>query len=253
MLALERRNHILEKLVEEKKVVVNELSQLYGVSEETIRRDLEKLHNDGLCTKSYGGAIVKENTNLDLPFSVRKKSNVSSKQKIAELVARLVNDGDHVMLDASSTAVFIAKALKSKERLTVVTKSIEILLEVSDVPEWNVISVGGSLKEGYLALVGSKTIENFATYNVEKTIVSAKAFALEKGFSDSTDDLARPKEMMIKCGKEVIVALDSTKFHAYAFSNFASLNEIDVLVTDKKPEDDVLEILKSHHVRCVYE
>lgn len=101
MLALERRNCILEKLLIEKKVVVSELSQLYSVSEETIRRDLEKLDNDGLCTKSYGGAVVKENSSIDLPFNVRKNSNVVGKQKIAEIVATLVKDGDHIMLDAS--------------------------------------------------------------------------------------------------------------------------------------------------------
>ena len=125
MLALERRNLILEKLQEEKKVVVSELSQQFGVSEETIRRDLEKLEKEGLATKSYGGAVLNESTSIDMPFNVRKKANVSGKQKIAEIVASLIHDGDHIILDASSTAVFVAKAIKDKENLTVITNSIE--------------------------------------------------------------------------------------------------------------------------------
>ena len=114
MLALERRNLILEKLQEEKRVVVSELSQLYNVSEETIRRDLDKLEKEGLATKSYGGAVINEDVGIDLPFNIRKNQNVQGKQKMAEIAASMVNDGDHIFLDASTTAVFVAKALKEK-------------------------------------------------------------------------------------------------------------------------------------------
>lgn len=84
MLAIERRNAILEKLQVERRVVVSELSALYDVSEETIRRDLDKLENDGYAIKSYGGAVINENSNLDLPYNVRKNTNVLGKQKIAD-------------------------------------------------------------------------------------------------------------------------------------------------------------------------
>ena len=114
MLALERRNLILEKLQAEKRVVVSELSQLYSVSEETIRRDLDKLEKEGLATKSYGGAVINEDVGIDLPFNIRKNQNVQGKQKMAEIAASMVNDGDHIFLDASTTAVFVAKALKKR-------------------------------------------------------------------------------------------------------------------------------------------
>ena len=142
MLAVERRNLILEKLQEDKKVIVSELSQEFQVSEETIRRDLDKLDKDGLAVKSYGGAVLNENTSLDMPFNIRKKNNPAGKQKIAKIVETLIEDGDHIILDPSTTAVFIAKALKAKERLTVITNSIEVILELSDVSDWNIISSG---------------------------------------------------------------------------------------------------------------
>ena len=116
MLAIERRNEILEKLQTDRRVVVSELSQIYEVSEETIRRDLDKL-----VIKSYGGAVINENMNIDLPFNIRKNRNVIGKQRIAELVAKIVQDGDSIMLDASSTAVYIAKGLKDKKNLTLIT------------------------------------------------------------------------------------------------------------------------------------
>lgn len=90
------------------------MSREFGVSEETIRRDLERLERDGLAVKSYGGAVLNESLNIEVPFNVRKKRNVEGKQKIARMVAELVQDGDHLMMDASSTSVFIVKALKRK-------------------------------------------------------------------------------------------------------------------------------------------
>ena len=109
MLAVERRNLILEKLQEEKKVVVSELSTLFGVSEETIRRDLDRLDKEGLASKSYGGAILNENSGFDMPFNVRKKRNMEGKRVIAGLVEGLVQEGEHIILDPSTTAVAIVK------------------------------------------------------------------------------------------------------------------------------------------------
>ena len=172
MLALERRNLILEKLQNEKRVVVSELSQLYGVSEETIRRDLDKLEKEGLAIKSYGGAVINEDVSIDLPFNVRKNQNVVGKQKMAEIVASLVHDGEHLLLDASTTAVFVATALKENERLTVLTNSMEILLELADVSGWNIISTGGMMKEGYLAFLGSRTEEVIRSYFADTVIFS---------------------------------------------------------------------------------
>ena len=90
MLAIERRNAILAKLKEDRKVVVSDLSELYNVTEETIRRDLEKLEAEGLAKKTYGGAVINESLNVELPYIVRKKSNVAGKQVIGELLAKMM-------------------------------------------------------------------------------------------------------------------------------------------------------------------
>lgn len=171
MLAVERRNLILEKLQDEKKVVVSELSILFDVSEETIRRDLDKLDKEGLATKSYGGAVLNENTSLDMPFNVRKKRNMRGKQVIAELVSELIGEGEHIIVDPSTTAVAIVKALKSRKRLTVITNSIEVLVELSDVSGWDVICTGGTLRENYLALVGPKATDVINSFHADKVIL----------------------------------------------------------------------------------
>lgn len=252
MLALERRNLILEKLQEEKRVVVSELSQQFNVSEETIRRDLEKMEKEGLATKSYGGAVLNESTSIDMPFNVRKKENVAGKQKIAELVAQQIHDGDHIILDASSTAVFIAKAIKEKENLTVITNSIEIIIELSDVSDWNIICSGGSLKEGYLALVGPKTAEGLSSFNADKAIFSCKGIDMEKGVTDGNELFSQAKQMMMSASKEAILAIDCSKFDKVAFSRLCGAGEPDMVVTDRRPDDRWLSFFETHGIECIY-
>ena len=250
MLALERRNLILEKLQAEKRVVVSELSQLYSVSEETIRRDLDKLEKEGLATKSYGGAVINEDVGIDLPFNIRKNQNVQGKQKMAEIAASMVNDGDHIFLDASTTAVFVAKALKEKERLTVVTNSMEILLELSDVSGWNIISTGGVMKEGYLAFLGARTEEVIRSYYVDKVIFSCKALNEDLGIMESKEAFGTTKKAMINSGKMRILVVDSTKFDA--FSVAGQLRDIETIITDKKPSEKWLDHFNRHKIECIY-
>lgn len=252
MLAIERRNAILEKLQAERRVVVSELSQLYKVSEETIRRDLEKLENDGFAIKSYGGAVINENANVDLPFNIRKKRNVISKQKIAELISSRIKDGTSIMLDASSTAVYIAKALKERKNLTLITNSIEILIEMFDAPNITVLSTGGAMREGSFALVGPQTDKMLNCYHVDMTIVSAKGFDLEAGLTDSDELHANNKKTMLHAGREKILAVDSSKFGKTAFTEIGMLEDITTVVTDVKPDEVWLQAFKESGIECIY-
>lgn len=252
MLALERRNLILEKLQTEKRVVVSELSQLYDVSEETIRRDLDKLEKEGFATKSYGGAVINEDIGIDLPFNVRKNQNVVGKQKMAEIAASLVQDGDHLFLDASTTAVFIAKALKDKERLTLITNSIEILIELSDVSGWNIISTGGTMKEGYLAFLGAGAENAIRSYYVDKVFFSCKALDPERGIMESQEPFGSTKKAMLSSARKKILVVDSSKFDQTAFAVAGSLRDVDVVITDKCPDERWLAYFQDLGIECRY-
>lgn len=252
MLAIERRNEILEKLQTERRVVVSELSQFYDVSEETIRRDLEKLVVDGYAIKSYGGAVINENSNIDLPFNVRKKRNVVGKQKMAELIASRVKDGEHIMLDASSTAVYIAKALKEKKNLIVITNSIEIVMELLDAPGITVISTGGVSREGSFALVGPQTDKMLQSYHVDQSFISCKGFDMEYGFMDSDELHANNKRTMLKAAREKVLAADSSKFDVSAFVTVGNLEDITAVVTDERPSEKWMKKFEEFHVECIY-
>lgn len=252
MLAIERRNQILEKLQTDKKVVVNELSQTYEVSEETIRRDLEKLEKEGLAIKSYGGAVLNESNNIDLPFNLRKKRNVVGKQKIAQLIDEMVNDNQSLMLDASSTSVFIVKELKEKQQLSIITNSIEIIMELFDAVDWNVLSTGGLAKEGTLSLVGPQTDRMLKGYHVDKAIVSCKGLDMKKGITDSDDLHAANKKTMLESATEKILVADHTKFDQAAFAQIARFEDIGMVVTDEKPDVKWLQLFEDMDVKCIY-
>lgn len=133
MLAAERRKRIRMQLMDEKRVHVSELSAAYAVSEETIRRDLERLETEGLASRTYGGAVLREDSREDTPYDIRKRADVASKTVIAHLVASLISDGEYIILDESSTSYYIARELKSKKNLTVITNSMEIIREIASV------------------------------------------------------------------------------------------------------------------------
>lgn len=253
MLAVERRNLILEKLQEEKRVVVSELSDFFGVSEETIRRDLDKFEKEGLVKKSYGGAVLNESNATDMPFDVRKKNNMEGKQKIAEIIQGLISDGDHISLDPSTTAVAIVKSLREKKRLTIITNSIEVLVETNAVSGWDIISTGGTLKENYFALVGPRTIEGIEAFNVDKAIISCKGLDMNKGLTDANEMFSRVKQAMLGAATEKILVADYTKFDKVAFSQICKVVDIDMVVTDRRPSDAWIKYFEENGITCLYE
>ncbi|MCR5108951.1 MAG: DeoR/GlpR family DNA-binding transcription regulator [Lachnospiraceae bacterium] len=252
MLAAERRNLILEKIHEDKKVVVSELSREYDVSEETIRRDLDRLEEEGHVTKSYGGAVLNETNVLELPFNVRRRVNPAAKQRIAELVSREIGENDHIFLDASTTSVFIARKIKQMKHLTVITNSIENLLELSDVTGWDIISTGGFLKPGTMSLCGWKTAETLRSYHVDKAFLSCKGASMDQGITDGNDETAGTKQAMIASAGKVYLVADSTKFDKTEFSFICEFDKIDAVITDKEPDAAWTDFFRSKNIEVIY-
>ena len=252
MLAVERKNRILSILQEEKKVVVGELATLFDVSEETIRRDLEKLESEGLVVKAYGGAVLNENLQSDMPLAVRKRTNVIGKQKIAELVASRITDNMSVMLDCSSTALFIARRIKDRKNLTIITNSLEILIELKDATNLKIFSSGGLLGEDSFALVGNQADRMISGFHVNASIISCKGFDIDKGFTDSHDMHASTKRVMLENCDTRVLAVDSSKFNHIAFNVVGTLSDIDVIVTDVKPPKEWAERFEKAKVECLY-
>ena len=216
MLAIERKNEILDKLRAEQRVLVSDLAEYYNVTEETIRRDLDKLEKEGYATKTYGGAILGNSTKTDLSYTIRNKTNVDAKNQIAALASRLIEDGDHLMLDDSSTSLYLAKKLDS------------------------------------LALVGDQTQQMLRRYHVDTAVMSCKGIDLEAGVTDSSEFHAQTKQSMLRCAKKKILILDSSKIDKVSFIDIAPLDAFDIVVTNTAPSKPWLDFFADHNVECLY-
>ena len=254
MLPVERRNRIIGKLQMEKMVYVAPLAREFDVSEETIRRDLERLDRDGIATKSYGGATIREAKTLDLPFNIRRTSHVTEKQIIASLVAEMVEDGDHLFLDASSTAVYVADALKTKgfRDLTIVTNSVENLLELAGQTDWDIISSGGRMAQRYLALFGPTACEGIAAFHADKAFLSCKALSLSHGIMEGSEEVMQTKRAMIRNAGEVWLTADSSKFGQAAFTRLCGFDAVHGIITDRRPPKDWRDFCAQRGIRLVY-
>lgn len=252
MLAIERKNEIMNKLKAEQRVLVSELATYYGVTEETIRRDLDKLEKEGYATKTYGGAIWGNSTKTDLSYTIRNKTNVEAKTTIGKLVSNLIEDGDHIMLDDSSTSLYIAKHLKEKKKLTVITNSIEIIMELSNIDGWTIMSTGGRLKPDSLAFVGNQAQEMLRNFHVDKAFISCKGLDQQVGITDSSEFHSLLKQAMMRSAKQTFLALDSSKFDKASFVKIAALDRINTVVTDTKPSAEWLQHFRDTGLNCIY-
>ncbi len=252
MLAIERRNAILSKLYLDGKVIVSELSQEFEVTEETIRRDLEKLDREGLIKKSYGGAVLVQNFSTDLPHSVRKKANVEAKQKIAEKISYLFHDGDCIMIDASSTALMVLNYIKNLKNITLITNSVEALIELSDKDDWSVFSTGGKLKRGSLSLVGPSAEKTIRAFHVDYAICSSKGIDIGSGITDSNEKDSEMKQAIFDSAETKILVVDSSKFNRISLIKVCDLTDVDIIATDMEPSANWQEYLKSKNVELIY-
>ena len=252
MRAIERRNAILSKLYLDGKVIVSELSTEFDVTEETIRRDLEKLDKEGLVKKTYGGAVLVQNFSTDLPHSVRKRANVEAKQTIAEKISHMISDGDCIMIDSSSTVLYLLPFIKNLKNITLITNSVEALIELSDKDDWNIFSTGGKLKRGSLSLVGPSSEKMIRGFHVDYAICSAKGIDLNMGITDSNEKDSEIKQEIFASAEHKVLAVDSTKFDKISLIKVCDITNVDTIVTESEPSSNWVEYLKSVNVNLIY-
>lgn len=250
MLAIDRRKTILEIINKQESVKVVDLSQQFNVTLETIRRDLEKLENEGYIKRSYGGAVLNQSTNEDLSINIREATNKEGKNLIGKKVADLIQDGDTIMMDSSTTALCVAKYLTNKN-ITIITNALKIPMVLAGHSNIQVISTGGTLKSTSLSFVGHWAESAVEKYYVNKTIISCKAVNLEHGIMEPHQLETEVKKRMIKTSEQVILAVDSSKFDRKSFIKAYNFDEIDTIVTDKDVSDKWTEVLRENNVEYI--
>jgi len=236
MLAAERYEMIVRLVQEKGSVRVTELSVQCGVTEETIRRDLDRLESEGRLRRSHGGAVsVKQEgaSQPEIPYTQREITNAEEKRRIAEEAVRYIEPKDRILLDASTTAWYMAARLPDIP-LTVLTNSIKVATELSQKEKIEVIVIGGKLANNSLSFVGPLAERSLETYYVDKLFLSGKGVHLERGISESNELQARLKQQMIGIAERVFLLADSSKFGVTSFTHVADLSTVDTVVTDRR-------------------
>ncbi|WP_462410592.1 DeoR/GlpR family DNA-binding transcription regulator [Neobacillus sp. Marseille-QA0830] len=251
MLGIERRQIITSILQKNKRVLVSDLRNQFHVTEETIRRDLEKLEREGALTRTYGGAVINEHTNVDLPFNERIDLNLTIKQVISQKAIHYIGDNDSLFVDSSSTCFELIKLLNQKRNVTVITNSVKILNEIPGHAT-RIVSTGGELVPHSLSLVGSISLETTNKYNPDFAVISCNGLDMKKGIMDSNEPDAELKKLMVKQASKTMLLVDHTKFDNVAFISFLDFQQIDYLVTDLKPSDHWIKFLHQNNITVIY-
>ncbi|MEK5641879.1 DeoR family transcriptional regulator [Paenibacillus rhizosphaerae] len=250
MLVAERYDTIVRLVNERGSIRVSELSELCGVTEETIRRDLDRLEQQGKLRRSHGGAVSVKETQAETPYFEREVIHQDEKRRIAEEAVRRIEPRDRIALDASSTAWYMASILPDIP-LTVVTNSIKVALELSSKEKIEVISTGGMLAAHSLSYVGPLAERGLESYYVDKAFISCKGVHLDRGISESNELQAMVKHRMIRQAKTVYILADASKIGVQAFTHLADWAEVDVLITDGHVDGKDASLLREKSIELI--
>lgn len=232
MLALERQKRILELLGSEGSVMVSRLSLEMGVTEETVRRDLEKLEAKELLRRTHGGALPISEGSYELSLEKRKSLNVEVKQALAHKAVESIASGDTIFLDASTTTFYMAKEIKNMNNVTVITNSIRVVNELAGVEGIKLVAVGGMVSNNQ-SFVGAMT-ENFITdnYFADKMFFSSKGIGDNSIILEGNEQECFIKQRMLKNARKSYYLCDKSKIGRVGYMRLASFEDIDYLITD---------------------
>lgn len=251
MLALERQKRILELLNIEGAVMVSKLSAELGVTEETVRRDLEKMEAKEMLRRTHGGALPMDEGSYEFSLEKRKALNVESKQALARKAVQYIATGDTIFLDASTTTFYMAKELKTMKNITVITNSIRVINELSGVEGVKVIAVGGIVSNNQ-SLVGAMT-ENYITENyfADKMFFSSRGIGENSVILEGNEQECFIKQSMLKNSKEHYYLCDKSKIGRVGYMRLSSFENVQYLVTDAEVGGSLKETLDELNVEII--
>lgn len=238
MLAVERTQYILDELHKKKVVMVGDLSREMRVSEETIRRDLEKLEKQGSIRRVHGGAYLPEGYGNETPITVREKIYREEKVAIARKCMQYIYENESILLDCSTTAHYIARELgMSAKRLSVITNSLSVAAELAGKENIRVIMLGGELKNNTNSFWGDVTLRSLDEYYADKAFISSAGISILAGISDYTQEEAAVRRRMIERAGSCYIAADMTKVGRSAVNMVLPLSSADFVITDQPIEE----------------
>jgi DeoR family transcriptional regulator of aga operon len=228
----ERRKYILDHIVRDGFVKVAELSESLGVTQATIRKDLNYLESQGVLQRAHGSAMPTTLPVMDINLNTKKLINFEAKQKIAEKAVEMIQTDDSIMIASGSTITVFAESLKPKGRLNVVSISVNISAHLGDIPGITVMQVGGILYGNTLSVLGAEASNTIENIFCSKVFFGVDGIDLDYGITCGTGEEASITYKMMQSSQNSIVLADSSKIGKRGFARICELSEIDILITD---------------------
>ncbi|GII32773.1 DeoR/GlpR family DNA-binding transcription regulator [Planotetraspora mira] len=227
----DRIRAIMNELRTSDSVSVTELAALHGVSEMTIRRDLDELAQQGVVRRVRGGALSLLLRGEEPPFGVREREAVDAKQRIGAEVAGLLADGEAVLLDGGTTVLEVARAIHDR-RLTVLPLALQATQELAGAPRIRLVLPGGEVRHSEMNFVGPLTEASIRALRFDTAVIGCCGLSAEHGLTAHDLPEVAIKQAAIAAARRVVVACDSGKFSRTAFGSVCTLDKLDVVVTD---------------------
>lgn len=246
----QRREKILLLIQENGSCQVNELSSIFGVTEQTIRQDLVALEKEGLIIRQHGGALLKSSPS-SISVSIPDRGHSLEKEAIGKKAATFVNDGDSIILDSGTTISAMAKFLANRKNMNVVTNALNIALGLGSEPSNKVLVIGGEFKPPTFSCTGERSLSLFDSIYVDKLFLATGGFSVDGGLSyPGLSDIAI-KRAMIKSAKTVYLLADSSKSEKTLLASLGGLDKVDYLISDDKLNPEVRERIESIGVKVI--
>jgi len=237
-----RKLAILDHLKAHHKATVNQLCDLFGVSSATIRNDLRDLEENRLVTRTHGGATVRDQARFEPDAEAKAVQNMDIKQAIARAALDMIDDGDTLIIDAGSTTYELVGLLAEKSNLTIITNDLMIAMALESHPSAVVHLLGGAVRKRLHCTVGPNAEEMLKNLKVDKAFMGANSFSLEVGASSPDLQQSALKRKMMASATKVFFLVGSSKIGKNSFAVFATIDDVDCLITDAIAESDRLNL-----------
>lgn len=251
ILPAERKRKIVKKVTEKGAVTTSELSKLFSVSLITIRNDLQELAQKGFLVRTHGGAVSKSTTSSESPHQEKELRHTKEKKRIGEKAASLIKTKSTILLGAGTTTLQMVPYLGNKDRVTILTNSLDIAFALSRVPSIEIAVIGGTLRRVSYAMVGPAAERYFDDIFVDQLFMGVHSISLDHGLTEPNLAEAKVYKLMLRIAHQKIVLVDHSKFGTFAHAKIADLHDVDIIVSDNKLEKSYEEAIADQGVKVI--
>ena len=248
MLAIARKAAIRERLHEHKSVRITELAAELNVTKETIRRDLREMEQGGELIRTHGGAYILDGVQNDIDVGTRQVLKIPEKERIAQKCDSIIQSGDYIYLDGSTTCWSIARKV-SHRKLTVLTSSLEIANILSPFDTIKLHVIGGEFSPKNKDFVGEGAIKTLERYFVDKAFISCRSVHIRYGITDTNDGRARLHQTALEHAREKYLVVDHSKLNNVSFSHIAPVTSVDGIIMDQEFPPEWTDYLTAHQIK----